>query len=106
GGFLTGKYKRGQPPPPGTRGERSPYVQAYFTDANFDLLDKLRAFAEARGRALHELAIAWLLGQPQICSVIAGATKPEQVEANAAAAGWTLTPDELAEVRNILEGKA
>jgi aryl-alcohol dehydrogenase-like predicted oxidoreductase len=106
GGFLTGKYKRGQPPPPGTRGERSPYVQAYFTDANFDLLDKLHAFAEARGRSLHELAIAWLLGQPQISSVIAGATKPEQVEANAAAASWALTPDELAELRKVLEGKA
>ncbi len=106
GGFLTGKYRRGQPPPAGTRGEHSAYVQAYLTDANFNLLDRLRAFAEARGHTLLELAIAWLLGQPQISSVIAGATRPEQVEANAAAAGWTLTADELAEVRKVLEGKA
>ncbi len=52
-----------------------------------------------------ELAVAWLLNQPQVCSVISGATKPEQVSANAAASGWTLTPEELAEIRGWLEGK-
>ena len=106
GGFLTGKYRRGEPPPPGSRGERSAYVQKYLADANFDILDKLRAFAEARDRSMGELAVAWLLAQPQVCSVISGATSPEQVAANAAAAGWTLTPEELAEVRGILGGKA
>ena len=105
GGFLTGKYKRGEPPPAGTRGERSPYVQKYLTDANFDVLDKLRAFAEAHGHTVGELAIAWLLAQPQVCSVISGATNPEQVAANVAAGNWVLTTDELAEVQNILEAK-
>jgi aryl-alcohol dehydrogenase-like predicted oxidoreductase len=102
GGFLTGKYQRGEAPPPGTRGALSPYVQGYMTEANFDLLDKLRPMAEAHGRSLAELAIAWLLAQPQISSVIAGATRPEQVEANAKAAEWVLTADEERAIRELL----
>jgi aryl-alcohol dehydrogenase-like predicted oxidoreductase len=104
GGFLTGKYERGQPPPAGTRGEHSPYVKRYLTDANFDVLDKLRPIAERHGRTLGELAIAWLLAQPRMASVIAGATKPEHVRANAKAAEWALAPAELEEVRGILGG--
>jgi aryl-alcohol dehydrogenase-like predicted oxidoreductase len=103
GGFLTGKYKRGEPPPSGSRGEKSPYVQKYLTDANFDRLDRLAAFASARGRTVHALAFAWLLGQPQMTSVIAGATSPEQISANAAASEWRLSAEELAEVRAVLE---
>jgi aryl-alcohol dehydrogenase-like predicted oxidoreductase len=102
GGFLTGKYKRGEPAPAGSRGERSSYVQRYMTDANFDKLDKLRAFAAARGYTLHNLAFAWLLSNKHLSSVIAGATKPEQVVANAATAEWKLSTDELAEVNEIL----
>ncbi len=105
GGFLTGKYQRGQAPPPGSRAERSEYVREYLTDANFDVLDRLRAFAEARSHSMLDLAFAWLLGQPQISSVIAGATRPEQIEANVKAGAWVLTADEQAEVRKILEGK-
>jgi aryl-alcohol dehydrogenase-like predicted oxidoreductase len=104
GGFLTGKYKRGQPAPAGSRGEKSPYVQKYMTEANFDILDRLTAFATTRGHTLHELAFAWLLGQPQMTSVIAGATSPEQITANAQAGEWRLTAEELAEVRKVLEG--
>lgn len=103
GGFLTGKYVRGQAAPSGSRGEKSPYVQKYMTDKNYDVLEALKAFASARNHTLHELAFAWLLGQPQMTSVIAGATSPAQVVANAATADWTLTADELAEVRKILE---
>jgi aryl-alcohol dehydrogenase-like predicted oxidoreductase len=103
GGFLTGKYKRGEPPPSGSRGERSPYVQKYLTDANFDRLDRLAAFASARGRTVHALAFAWLLAQPQMTSVIAGATNPEQISANAAAGEWRLSAEELADVRAVLE---
>ncbi len=106
GGFLTGKYKRGEAPPVGSRGERSPYVQKYLTDANFDRLDRLAAFAAAHGHSLHHLAFAWLLGQGPVCSVIAGATSPEQVAANAAAGAWRLTPAELTEVRAVLEAQA
>ena len=103
GGFLSGKYERGQAPAAGTRGARSPYVQKYLTDANFDLLDGLRPLAAAHDRGLADLAIAWLLAQPQMASVIAGATRPEQVEANARAAEWTLTADELSTIRGLLE---
>jgi len=102
GGFLTGKYLRGAPPPAGTRGERSPYVQKFLTDRYFDLLDRLRPVAEAQGRPLSDLAIAWLRAQPQVASVIAGVTKPEQIEANARAADWVLTADELATIKDAL----
>jgi aryl-alcohol dehydrogenase-like predicted oxidoreductase len=102
GGFLTGKYQRGVPPPAGTRGARSPYVQKYLTDANFALLDRLRPLTQAHGRSLADLAIAWLLVQPQVASVIAGATRPEQVAANAQAATWVLTAEEQQEIRTIL----
>ena len=102
GGFLTGKYKRGEPPPAGSRGEKSPYVQKYLTDENFDRLDKLTAFADSRGHTLHELAFAWLLHNRQVSSVIAGATKPEQVTSNAATVGWTLSEEEMNEVRALL----
>ncbi len=106
GGFLTGKYQRGAPPPAGSRGERSPYVQKYLTDANFDRLDRLQAFAAERGHTLHELAFAWLLAEPQVASVISGATRPEQVAANAAAGQWRLTADERAQVAALLDPKA
>ena len=103
GGFLTGKYQRGQPAPKGTRGERSPYVQKYMTDANYDLLDQLRPIAEAHGCQLADLAIAWLLSEPLVSSVIAGATRPEQVRTNAAAAGMALSEEEVERIRALLE---
>ncbi|HZG68195.1 MAG TPA: aldo/keto reductase [Herpetosiphonaceae bacterium] len=103
GDFLTGKYREGAPPPAGSRGEVSPYVQRYFTPANFARLDQLRVWAEERGHTMAELAIAWLLAQPQLASVIAGVTSSEQVEANTKAATWRLTPDEEQAVRAILE---
>ena len=102
GGFLTGKYKRGEPAPAGSRGEKSPYVQKYLTDVNFDKLDKLQAFADARGHTLHDLAFAWLLGNQQVASVIAGATNPEQVTANAATAEWKLSVEEMDELKALL----
>lgn len=102
GGFLTGKYRRGQPAPAGSRGESSGYVQAYMTDATYDRIEQLTAWAQARGRGLNELAQVWLLAQPQVCSVITGATTLEQVLSNVKAADWALTADELAEVNEIL----
>ena len=72
-----------------------------FTEENLALVEGLRQFAESRGHTLLELAMSWLAGLPQLASVIAGATKPEQVRANAAAAGWTLTDDERAEVDGL-----
>jgi len=103
GGFLTGKYKRGQPAPTGSRGESSKYVQQYMTDANYALVEKLTQFAEARGRRIVELAIAWLLAQSPTASVISGATKPEHVKENVKAADWSLSSDELNEIDAILK---
>lgn len=98
-GFLTGKYRRGQPPPPGTRlAAAGPMAERVLTDANFDTLERLEAFASERGHTMIQLAIGWLASQRHVGSVIAGATKPEQVDQNVAAAEWKLTPQELAEV--------
>jgi aryl-alcohol dehydrogenase-like predicted oxidoreductase len=102
-GLLSGKYRRGEPPPEGTRlaawGSRG---QKAMNDANFDRVEALTAWAEARGHTTLELAFAWLLGQPVVSSVIAGATTPDQVRANAATAAWRLTPDEVAEVTRLV----
>jgi aryl-alcohol dehydrogenase-like predicted oxidoreductase len=102
GGLLTGKYTRGEAPPEGSRGTFSPYVKNRLTEANFDKLDALRSFAVSRGRALHDLAFGWLLSRKQIPSVIAGATTPEQVTANAATVGWKLSEEELKELQGLL----
>ena len=69
-----------------------------LSDRNFDIVDAATAWAAERGHSVLELALAWLAAQPTVASVIAGATKPDQVRANAAAATWKLTTDELAEV--------
>jgi aryl-alcohol dehydrogenase-like predicted oxidoreductase len=97
-GLLTGKYHRGEPFPPGTRLARSERFAAAATGENFDRVEAYEAFAAERGHTITELAVAWLLAQPTVASVIAGATRPEQVAANAAAATWLLTPDEAATV--------
>jgi aryl-alcohol dehydrogenase-like predicted oxidoreductase len=101
---LTGKYKRGEPAPAGSRGESNRYVQGYMTEANYGVIEKLAAWAAERDRGLNELAEAWLLTQPQVCSVIAGATRLEHVQMNAKAADWRLSEPELAEVNAVLEG--
>ena len=100
-GFLTGKYRRGQGAPEGTRLAESD--RGMFTDQNFDLLESLEAFASKRGHTVLELAFAWLLANPNVSSVIAGATKIEQVESNASAANWVLSPEEKAEVDALLD---
>ncbi len=103
GGFLTGKYTEGEPPPTGTRGEQSTYVQMYMTAANFSIVRALNSWAESHGHTVAELSIAWLLGQPQLASVIAGVTKVAQMESNVKAAEWRLSQEEVQEVREILE---
>ena len=103
-GFLTGKYKRNQQAPEGTRLAGNPQrAQDTLTDRNFDLLETLEEFAAERERTMVELAIAWLLANPAVSSVISGATKPEQVTANAKAADWHLTQEEKAQLDCILE---
>jgi aryl-alcohol dehydrogenase-like predicted oxidoreductase len=105
GGFLTGKYKRDEGAPAGSRGERSPYVQKYMTDANYDIVEKLSAWAQERDHTMNELAHAWLLAQPTVCSVISGLTKMEHLQANAKAGEWQLTADEVGEVTAVLNGE-
>jgi aryl-alcohol dehydrogenase-like predicted oxidoreductase len=90
-GLLTGKYQRGQPMPEGTR-----LAGQEIDDATYDRIEALERFADEHGHSLLELAIGALASRPEVVSVIAGATSPEQVRANAAAGAWQLTPEELA----------
>jgi aryl-alcohol dehydrogenase-like predicted oxidoreductase len=102
GGLLTGKYRRGAPPPEGSRFAKSPRRADEFTSArNWRVVAALETFVAGRGRTLLELAFSWLLRDPVVGSVIAGATSPEQIETNIAAAGWTLSAEELAEIDRI-----
>ena len=100
-GLLTGKYKRTLPPPQGARLSNARYGDRYLTEANWTRVERLEEFCRTRGRTLLELAFSWLLSRPCLASVIAGATRPEQIEANVRAAGWSLTADELTEVDRI-----
>ncbi len=102
-GILTGKYRRGLPPPPGSRGETSPNMQKYMTDTYYDRIEKLEAWVQARDRSLNQLAEAWLLAQPQVCTVISGATKYQHVLDNARAVDWRLTPGDLKEIDALIE---
>jgi aryl-alcohol dehydrogenase-like predicted oxidoreductase len=103
-GLLTGKYHRGESPPEGARLAQPGSGQAsrLLSDSNFDRVEKLEKFAADQGRSILELAISWLAAQPTVSSVISGATKPDQVKANAGAAAWKLTEDELAEIDSLL----
>lgn len=102
-GFLTGKYKRNQPPPTGTRlSENSESAKMYFTPENFDIIEKLEKIADDADRTITELAISWLLSNQSVSSVISGATKPIQLEINAKAADWILTKTILDEIELIL----
>ena len=106
-GLLTGKYRRGEAAPEGTRmhrwGERA---AGTLSDRNFDIVDALSGWAKDNGHSILELAIAWLIAKPVVASVIAGATKPEQVSANAAAARWELSEEQAAEVAAIADKAA
>jgi aryl-alcohol dehydrogenase-like predicted oxidoreductase len=97
-GLLTGKYHRGEAFAAGSRLATLKFFQGWATDENFTKIEALQAFAKKRGHTLLELAFSWLAAQPCVVSVIAGATTPEQVRANAAAANWQLSAAELAEV--------
>jgi aryl-alcohol dehydrogenase-like predicted oxidoreductase len=98
-GLLTGRYTKGQPPPEGSRlSLGTPRDHFALTDETLDLVQRFSEFAAARGHTVLELAVAWLLANPLVPSVIAGATSPDQVRSNAAAVAWTLTPTERDEV--------
>jgi aryl-alcohol dehydrogenase-like predicted oxidoreductase len=104
-GLLTGKYRRGAPPPAGSRlGGQGKYAEL-LSPQNLDMVERLIAFAESRGHTILELAISWLLSHDVVASVISGATKPEQVRANAAAAGWQLSEGERSAVEKSLDAR-
>ncbi|WP_007509818.1 aldo/keto reductase [Pseudofrankia saprophytica] len=116
-GLLTGKYRRGVPPPPDARLGADAMVSTMLrqgimarrpplSDERLATVEQLTAFAEERGRSLLELAISWVASQPTVASVLVGVTKPEQIIANASAAGWQLTPDEVAAVDAIVAREA
>jgi aryl-alcohol dehydrogenase-like predicted oxidoreductase len=101
-GLLTGKYKRGAAAPADTRFAKAPGLRdRYATPRNEDIVDALQKFAQARGHSMLELAFSWLASRPQVSSVIAGATRVEQVEQNVTAIGWVLSAEDLAEVDRI-----
>ncbi len=103
-GLLTGKYRRGHAPPTGTRlaGIDAEQYGRLASEENLRVVEELAALAERHGRGVVELAIAWLAAQPSVASVIAGATSATQVAANARAASWVLSEDELAQVDTVV----
>ncbi|WP_299038579.1 aldo/keto reductase [uncultured Pseudokineococcus sp.] len=102
-GLLTGKYRRGEQAPDGTRlaGDMGP---SWLTDEAFDVAEAVAGFAQERGRTALDVAFAGLLARPEVSSVIAGATRPEQVAANAAAGGWEMSAQERGALDEALPG--
>lgn len=103
-GLLSGKYRRGQQPPKGSRGQTG-FGPKVFTERNLEAVEDLIQFAESRGHTLLELAFSWLAMQPAVASVIAGASSPEQAKANAAAASWKMGQADLEEIGRIMTGR-
>ncbi|MCX7783253.1 MAG: aldo/keto reductase [Meiothermus sp.] len=102
-GLLSGKYRKDAPMPEDARLTKNQNLaKGVLTERNWQIVEQLRAFCEARGRSLLELAFSWLAAKPVVSSVIAGATKPEQLEQNVQAVNWKLTPEERAEVERIV----
>jgi aryl-alcohol dehydrogenase-like predicted oxidoreductase len=102
GGLLSGKYRRGGAMPAGARlSGGTGLAQRYLTERNWAIVERLQDFCARSGHGLIDLAFSWLLAQPTLASVIAGATRPEQLEQNVKAAGWKLTAQELAEVDRL-----
>ena len=105
-GLLTGKYKRNAPMPQGARLTNTKAIaNRYLTDENWSIVERLESFSDKRGHSLLELAFSWLAARPTVSSIIAGATKPEQLEQNVRAADWKLTPEDLAEIDQLTRKK-
>jgi len=101
-GLLTGKYKRNQAMPQGSRLSLvKRLADRYLTESHWQTVERLQDFCDKRDHRLLDLAISWLLSRPRVASVIAGATSPEQVEQNIRAAEWKLTPDDVADVDRL-----
>jgi aryl-alcohol dehydrogenase-like predicted oxidoreductase len=103
-GLLSGKYRKGQPLPEGSRFARWRGGGIFASDARYAVVEALEAYGLGIGRSVLELAIGWLAAQPFVASIIAGATRPEQVRQNAAAADWEPPPEQLATIGRIAGG--
>lgn len=108
-GLLAGRYAQAAPPPAESRAaalERTRrYLARYATPANYALIACLTHYARQRGHTLADLAIAWLLAEPAVSSVLTGASSAQQITANASAASWVLSEDDVSEVRAMLGGE-
>ena len=101
-GLLTGKYKRTEMPEGARLTDMPTFAnRIYLTDENFDIVDNLNKFAHKTGHSILELAFGWMASRPTTASIIAGATKPEQIDANVAAVNWVLSQSEIDEVDKI-----
>jgi aryl-alcohol dehydrogenase-like predicted oxidoreductase len=101
-GLLTGKYRRNREMPAGARLTTTQRMaDRYLTERNWEVVERLAAFCETRGKTMLELAFSWLASRPAVSSIIAGATSPEQLEANVRAANWMLTGDDIAEIDRL-----
>jgi aryl-alcohol dehydrogenase-like predicted oxidoreductase len=104
-GLLSGKYRPGAPLPDGARITKSQsYQQRHLNEANWAIVGRLQEFCAARGHSLLELAFSWLAARPCVSSIIAGASTPAQLEQNAKAADWALTPEDLAQIDRLTLG--
>lgn len=103
-GMLTGKIRKGKPILAGTRIADIAWMKKKLTERNVDIIERLITFSSVHKHTILELAMSWLLRLPVVASVIAGATSPDQVRANAAAANWRLSATDLASVEGILSG--
>ena len=115
GGFLTGKYRQGEGIPQGSRFDDASktrpaqvalaksYQERFLTESNFSLMARLEEFAGQHGHTVGEMALAWLASNPAVSSIISGASRPEQVDANAKGVEWAMSPQEISEVNEILD---
>ena len=103
-GLLSGKYRKGQPLPEGSRFAKWRGGGTFASDARYAIVEKLEDYGSSRGRSVLDLAIGWLAAQPAVTSVIAGVTRPEQLTQNVAAGNWDPSPEQLAAIRAITNG--
>lgn len=100
-GLLSGKYRKGQEPPSGSRAARNENMRRQLTDENLERVERLATYAEERGYTVAQLAIAWLLAKPGVTSPILGATSIEQLDENLKGVEWELTPEEVKEIEEL-----
>jgi len=105
-GLLTGKYRKGQPIPEGTRVAKYDRYRQLLTEENLDTVERLIDYAKSHGHTILELAISWLLARRPVASVIAGASSAQQVHANVTATNWRLSISEIEELETLLSREA